>query len=154
VSPPPTDTYAKPGLTHSESPDTQPRPSPTGLEVTSVAERAFSLVAWNAAVDVPRSEQLCIAGEPVECLALADLEGRSGDVSRDLAQGRAYRERAYSILVLQCRRRNPDACVVIARMHALAIGLPRNPVGEAALLGRARDLCKHRPARVCAAFDP
>lgn len=123
-------------------------------EADSPSARAMSLVAWTPADDPPKSEQLCTVGDPWECLRLAEMLARRTTSQLDSRKAQAYRERAYSMLVLQCQKRNPDACVAIARMHALGFGLPKNPSSEEALIERARRICKHKPATVCPAFAP
>jgi hypothetical protein len=130
------------------------RPSGTVASIDDIAERAFSLVAWGAADDPSKSERLCTVGEPIACLALAEREDQHQGIRGGYAKSRAYKERAYSLLVPQCRRRAPEACVAIARMHALGFGLPKDPTNQAALIERAREICKRRPATVCSAFDP
>jgi hypothetical protein len=130
------------------------QPSATVATAEGSPERAFSLVAWRAAEDLSKSEQLCTVGEPIACLALAEFEDQRSRLPKNFAKSRAYKERAYSILVPQCHRRDPDACVVIARMHALGFGLAKDPANQAALIGRAREICKRRSAAVCSAFGP
>lgn len=123
-------------------------------EPTRPSDQAMSLVAWTPADDPKKSEQLCTVGDARECLRLAEMFTRRTKSLLDSNKAQAYRERAYSMLVLQCHQRNPDACVAIARMHALGFGLPKNPSSEEALIERARGLCKQKPATVCSAFGP
>lgn len=122
--------------------------SPTEDGVVSLA---YSLVAWTAASDAKAAEQGCLSGEPTDCLRLADLADQRGGPSAP-AKSRGFRDRAYSMLVLQCKRRDPDACVIIARMHALGFDVLRAPNSQKALVMHAGDLCKHRSAKVCSAF--
>lgn len=124
-------------------------------DAAALAERAYALIAWPPVDDIVASETGCLAGDALECLRLADDEdARSRSATEGATKARAYRERAYSMLVLRCKRRDPDACVAIARMHALGFDILRDPRSRQALVVRARDLCKHREAKVCAAFAP
>lgn len=115
---------------------------------------ALALVAWTPADDWAKSEHLCTVGEPIECLRLAESLATHAKTRLDSTKAQAYRERAYAMLVLRCHQRSPDACVTIARMHALGFGLPKNQSSVNALVGRARDLCKHKTGTVCSAFGP
>jgi hypothetical protein len=116
------------------------------------AERVYSIVEWSAPTSPEQSEARCTAGEAIDCLRMSSIE--TGSSQQAVARRRYYQERAFSLLVLQCRRRVPDACAIIARMHARQSGLPRDPANEAALIARTRQLCLHRSGTACRAFLP
>lgn len=125
------------------------RPS-TIADANPELERAFSAILWDKAADVVDADRSCVTGNAIACLELADHE----DSIQAFGKSRAHRERAYAILVLQCHHRDPDACVTIARMHALGLGIARDTASERALFARAKNLCKSRQGKVCAAMNP
>jgi hypothetical protein len=126
-----------------------PRPS-AGADAETEVERAFSAILWDKAADLVDADRSCVTGNPIACLELADHE----DSIQAFGKSRAHRERAYAILVLKCHNREPDACVTIARMHALGLGIARDAASERALFARAKTLCKSRQGKVCAAMNP
>ncbi|HMA94859.1 MAG TPA: hypothetical protein VKP30_19345 [Polyangiaceae bacterium] len=115
---------------------------------------AYREVSWGMSADRQEDDRLCVAGAPEACLRLAEAEAIHLSSAHELERSRAHRERAYSILVFQCNRRNPDACVTIARMHSLGVGVARDPVSERALLARAAILCKKLSGKVCELLGP
>lgn len=115
---------------------------------------AYQEVSWGTSADRQEDDRLCVAGAPEACLRLAEAEAIHLSSAHELERSRAHRERAYSILVFQCNRRNPDACVTIARMHSLGVGVARDPVSERALLARAAILCKKLSGKVCELLGP
>lgn len=125
-----------------------PRPS-ASADANIEVERAFSAILWDKAADVVDADRSCVTGNPIACLELADHE----DSIQAFGKSRVHRERAYAILVLQCHHREPDACVTIARMHALGLGIARDAASERALFARAKNLCKSRQGKVCAAMN-
>ena len=144
--------------------NTDPSPAPSAVASSAkaaspfgpneVAQRAIEIVAWQPTEERSKSEQQCTVGDPLECLRLASLldGGAHGPVEERSA--RYYKERAYSILVLRCHQRSPDACLTIARMHVLGFGLPKSPESVTALVARSRQLCKLKATAVCSAFGP
>jgi hypothetical protein len=118
----------------------------------SLSEHVYSLFEWLPPTDPRASESRCAAGEAFDCLRMAAMNA-SDLLPVTTAKRRHYQERAFSMLVLQCRRRVPDACAIIARMHAKECGLPRDPANESALIARARQLCLRHPGKVCAVFE-
>lgn len=136
-----------------DSPSPSPSAVPTLEDRSSAQSRddaAFSAVAWDGVTDPVATEQQCVTGDARACLALADYEERA----RDLNKSRQHRERAYAILVPKCHHRDPDACVLIARMQAFGLGIARDPASTRALLERATILCKSRPGKSCSALNP
>lgn len=127
-----------------------PTTSAATVEANAEVERAFHAILWSKAVDAIDAEKSCVTGSAIACLELAEHE----DSIQAFGKSRAHRERAYAILVLQCHRREPDACVTIARMHALGLGIARDVASERALFARAKTLCKSRQGKVCAAMNP
>jgi hypothetical protein len=113
----------------------------------------FSRVAWTAPVDVKRAENGCISGEALDCLGLGELYLSKSDGALAKNRSQDYFERAFSLLVLRCHRREPDACVTIARMHHLRRGIRKNVETEAALVTRAKELCRSKPGKVCSTFS-
>lgn len=115
----------------------------------TAAARVYREIEWGTSTDRQADEQSCTAGDADGCLRLAEAEAVHRTSAVELEKSRVHRERAYSILVYQCNRRSPDACVRIARMHALGVGVARDPASERALLDRATNLCKKLPGKVC-----
>lgn len=129
-------------------------PTSAPTHVAAEFERALSLVAWGIPGDIAEAERHCSNGDALACLSLAEVESQNGNDVARIQKAHEYQKRAYSLLVLQCHRRGPNACVAIARMHALGFGLLKDTANEQALVRRARELCKRKSATVCAAFEP
>ncbi|HEY5959345.1 MAG TPA: hypothetical protein VIV60_22460 [Polyangiaceae bacterium] len=116
-------------------------------------ERVYSVIEWLPPSDPIATDLRCTAGEGLDCLRMAAAANGLKTLPSINVNRRNYLERAFSLLVLQCRRRVPDACAIIARMHAKEFGLSRDPANESALIARARQLCLRHPGKVCVVFD-
>jgi len=112
-------------------------------------EREIRTVAWSTPNDSTTADVRCTNGDAIACLELGELQGTDPTDKKVSLRRQSYFERAFSILVLKCHRRDPDACVVIARMHHLSRGVGKDREAELALVSRARDLCRTKPGRSC-----
>jgi TPR repeat protein len=135
-----------PAVQPSVSGSTEPPENPTPQD-----QSCFAAIAWLIPSDPKLAEAACTSGDALSCLGLGEYYQTSKDSHSAIPRSQAYFDRAYSILVLKCHRRDPDACVAIARMHQLKRGIHRDPAAQSALLTRARDLCRTKPGRTCQA---
>lgn len=110
---------------------------------------ALAMIAWQPAQDVKTAQDGCTIGDPFACLALAELKLSQTTENKNGLPHEYYFQRAYGMLVVRCHKREPDACVAIARMYRLGRAARKEADAVQALLSRSRDLCRSRPGRVC-----
>jgi hypothetical protein len=115
-------------------------------------EAAFAAIAWESASDIEAARDRCTVGDPFACLALGEFELAKPKKGNSAQAANDYLQRAYGILVVRCRKREPDACTAIARMYRLGLAMSNNKTAVPTLLSHSRDLCRLRPGRVCAAL--
>jgi hypothetical protein len=116
-------------------------------------DRIFETLAWTIPTDTKQAEESCTLGSAQACLGLGERHRASNQVPSEALRSQGYFERAFSILVFKCNRREPDACATIARMHQLGRGIPKNAKAATTLLSHARELCRYKPGTVCANFS-
>lgn len=89
----------------------------------------------------------CARGDPVACLARADLADRTADV--EAAQ--LHRRLAVQKLVEHCAQRNGGACARLGELYRRGAGVQQNTATADALSTRAALLCQQRPSAGCPA---
>ncbi|MCC6213891.1 MAG: hypothetical protein IT376_03420 [Polyangiaceae bacterium] len=81
----------------------------------------------------------CARGAADACARVAfELASRPDRRADELL---AYRSRAVVAYAERCRGRQPVACVALARIHELGLGVAPDPVQAEALRVRAQELC-------------
>jgi TPR repeat protein len=104
--------------------------------------------------ELTAAEIRCYRKEPEECRRAADAYEAGRMVPRDAERARNYRKVELTQLVRSCERDSPNACLVLSERYQSGDGVARSTRQAAALVDRARTLCRRKvnPAE-CAALN-
>lgn len=120
-----------------------PGPSSGPLARASEPPTASASVAeWELPAPPPQPVEprlACARGAADACARVAfELASRPERKHEELL---AYRSQAVVAYAERCRARQPVACVALARIHELGLGVTPDPAQAEALRARARELC-------------
>jgi TPR repeat protein len=104
--------------------------------------------------ELTAAEIKCYQKDPEACRRAADAYEAGRMVPRDAERARNYRKVELTQLVRNCERDSPNACLVLAERYQSGDGVARSTRQAAALVDRARTLCRRKvnPSE-CAALD-
>jgi hypothetical protein len=99
------------------------------------------------------AEIKCYQKDPEACRRAADAYEAGRIVPRDAERARNYRKVELTQLVRGCERDSPAACIVLSERYQSGDGVVRSARQAAALVDRARTLCRrHVNPTECAAL--
>jgi hypothetical protein len=94
--------------------------------------------------ELTAAEIKCYQKEPEACRRAADAYEAGRMVPRDAERARNYRKVELTQLVRNCERDSPNACLVLAERYQSGDGVVRSTKQAAALVDRARTLCRRK----------
>jgi hypothetical protein len=94
--------------------------------------------------ELTAAEIKCYQKEPEACRRAADAHEAGRIVPRDAERARHYRKIELTQLVRNCERDSPNACLVLAERYQSGDGVARSARQTAALVDRARTLCRRK----------
>jgi hypothetical protein len=94
--------------------------------------------------ELTAAEIKCYQKEPESCRRAADAYEAGRMVPRDAERARNYRKVELTQLVRNCERDSPNACLVLAERYQSGDGVARSTRQAAALVDRARTLCRRK----------
>jgi TPR repeat protein len=104
--------------------------------------------------ELTAAEIRCYQKEPEACRRAADAYEAGRVVPRDAERARNFRKVELTQLVRNCERDSPNACLVLAERYQSGDGVARSARQAAALVDRARTLCRRKVNPIeCAALN-
>jgi hypothetical protein len=94
--------------------------------------------------ELTAAEIKCYQKEPEACRRAADAYEAGRIVPRDVERARNFRKVELTQLVRNCERDSPNACLVLAERYQSGDGVARSARQAAALVDRARTLCRRK----------
>jgi TPR repeat protein len=94
--------------------------------------------------ELTAAEIKCYQKEPEACRRAADAYEAGRMVPRDAERARNYRKVELTQLVRNCERDSPNACLVLSERYQSGDGVARSTRQAAALVDRARTLCRRK----------
>jgi TPR repeat protein len=94
--------------------------------------------------ELTAAEIKCYQKDPEACRRAADAYEAGRMVPRDAERARNYRKVELTQLVRNCERDSPNACLVLAERYQSGDGVARSTRQAAALVDRARTLCRRK----------
>jgi TPR repeat protein len=94
--------------------------------------------------ELTAAEIKCYQKEPEACRRAADAYEAGRMVPRDAERARNYRKVELTQLVRNCERDSPNACLVLGERYQSGDGVARSTRQAAALVDRARTLCRRK----------
>jgi len=105
--------------------------------------------------ELTAAEIKCYQKDPESCRRSADAYDAGLIVPRDAERARHYRKVELTQLVRHCERDSPSACLVLSARYQSGDGVARSTRQAAALVDRARMLCRRGvPPAECATLTP
>jgi TPR repeat protein len=92
--------------------------------------------------ELTAAEIKCYQKDPEACRRAADAYEAGRMVPRDAERARNYRKVELTQLVRGCERDSPNSCLVLAERYQSGDGVARSTRQAAALVDRARTLCR------------
>jgi TPR repeat protein len=94
--------------------------------------------------ELTAAEIKCYQKEPEACRRAADAHEAGRIVPKDAERARHYRKIELTQLVRNCERDSPNACLILAERYQTGDGVARSARQTAALVDRARTLCRRK----------
>jgi TPR repeat protein len=94
--------------------------------------------------ELTAAEIKCYQKDPEACRRAADAYEAGRMVPRDAERARNYRKVELTQLVRGCERDSPNSCLVLAERYQSGDGVARSTRQAAALVDRARTLCRRK----------
>jgi len=105
--------------------------------------------------ELTATEIKCYQKHPESCRRSADAYEAGRIVPRDAERARHYRKVELTQLVRNCEQSSPVACVILSARYQSGDGVARSARQAAALVDRARMLCRRGvPPAECATLTP
>lgn len=153
---PPASAAAAPGASTASATPISPAPSSSGAEAVTagiVLKPPPPLPPITTPDELTAAEIKCYQKEPEACRRAADAYEAGRMVPRDAERARNYRKVELTQLVRGCERDSPNSCLVLAERYQSGDGVSRSARQAAALVDRARTLCRrHVNPTECAAL--
>jgi len=135
---------ALPGATATASPGSSASSAPAASAGGVVLKPPAPLPPITTPDELTAAEIKCYQKDPEACGRAADAYEAGRMVPRDAERARNYRKVELTQLVRGCERDSPNSCLVLAERYQSGDGVARSTRQAAALVDRARTLCRRK----------
>jgi hypothetical protein len=142
VAPPASAAAVRPAGTGTENPASSSRGAPPASAGGLVLKPPTPLPPITTPDELTAAEVKCYQKDPEACRRAADAYEAGRMVPRDAERARNYRKVELTQLVRGCERDSPNSCLVLAERYQSGDGVARSTRQAAALVDRARTLCR------------